>query len=485
LAPPTPAAAAPPRATVLVVDDEPQMVRAWRKILETEGENAYAIRQARSGSEALDVLTDEPIDVAVVDVQMPGMSGMELLDRIKRRWPDVEVVIMTAYGGVDLAVQAVKAGAYDFLTKPFESIHAAALVVAKAVEHQRLVRQNRRLAEALAGRAAEFEELVGQSGKMAEVFRLVKAVAPSQASVLIQGESGTGKELVARAIHLRSSRRERPFVVVNCTALTETLLESELFGHVKGAFTGALTTKPGLFVAADGGSLLLDEVGDMPPPLQAKLLRVLQSGEVRPVGSNETTRVDVRMLAATNVDLKRACARGAFREDLYYRLNVVGITLPPLRERPEDIPLLAYHFLHKHAQVMGREVSEITPGAMEALLGHPWRGNVRELGNVIERAVVLGQGPRVDVSDLGAVARAGGGGDEGESGEVGRAPATDVPYAQAREQAVSQFERRYVSALLKRALGNVSEAARLAGLDRSNFRRVMRRAGLKPEDYKE
>jgi len=306
--------------------------------------------------------------------------------------------------------------------------------------------------------------------------------------VLIQGESGTGKELVARAIHSRSPRRGRPFVVVNCTALAETLLESELFGHVRGAFTGAVSAKEGLFVAADGGTLLLDEVGDMPAPLQAKLLRVLQSGEVRPVGSNDTARVDVRILAATNVDLKRACARGVFREDLYYRLNVVAITLPPLRERPEDIPVLAYHFLERHARATGRPVHDITPAALKALISHPWRGNVRELGNAIERAVVLGQGPRIDVPDLAAITPSGAEASALPADGTARAaagPLADIPYAQAREHAIAGFERSYVGALLKRAGGNVSEAARLAGLDRSNFRRVMRRAGLRPEDYKE
>jgi len=314
-----------------------------------------------------------------------------------------------------------------------------------------------------------FEGLIGQGPKMQAVFRLIEGVAYSSATVLVMGESGTGKELAARALHYKSPRRDKPFIAVNCSALTETLLESELFGHVRGAFTGAVVNKKGLFEAADGGTLFLDEIGDIPPSTQVRLLRALQEGEIKRVGSNDTIKVDVRVIAATNRDLSRLMAEAKFREDLYYRLNVISIHLPPLRERPEDIPLLVHHFLTKYGTKTGKQLTRVEPTAMEALTTHRWNGNVRELENVIERAVVLAQGTLLTVADLPP-----GFGASRSGAEIGTATLAHLPYAQAKKLALRAFERRYLSAVLQRCNGNISSAARAAGVDRSNFRRLLK-----------
>jgi DNA-binding NtrC family response regulator len=400
---------------------------------------------------------------------MPHLSGMDLLKAIKAERPDVEVIMMTAYATVETAVEAVKAGAYDYLTKPFENIDDLSLTVGKAAERKALKDRTRALEEALTVRS-QFEDLIGQSSQMRAVFKLVETVSHSTATVLIQGESGTGKELVARAIHYRSPRKDKPFVAVNCSALTETLLESELFGHMKGAFTGATNNKKGLFEAADGGTIFLDEIGDVPPATQVRLLRVLQEGEVKRVGANDPVKVDVRVIAATHVDLNRAKSEGKFREDLFYRLNVITIDLPPLRDRPEDVPLLAHHFLKMYAAKLAKKVTGFTPRAMEALTVNRWTGNVRELENVIERAVVLTSNEVLDVEDLPPGFQ--------ESPQAGSPvevfSLAHLPYAQAKRLAMRAFERRYLTALLEKNNNNVSSAARAAGVDRSNFRRLLK-----------
>jgi two-component system response regulator HydG len=304
---------------------------------------------------------------------------------------------------------------------------------------------------------------------MQAVFRLIEGVAYSSATVLIHGESGTGKELAARALHYKSPRADKPFVAVNCSALTETLLESELFGHVRGSFTGAVANKKGLFEAADGGTLFLDEIGDIPPSTQVRLLRALQEGEIKRVGSNDTIKVDVRVIAATNRDLVKAMQEGRFREDLYYRLNVISVQLPPLRERPEDIPLLVQHFLKKYGAKTGKELTRCEPAAMEALTTHRWNGNVRELENVIERAVVLAQGTTLTPADLPPNF-----GGERAGAEVASSTLAHLPYAQAKKLALRAFERRYLTSVLQRSNGNISLAARQAGVDRSNFRRLLK-----------
>ena len=317
-------------AKVLVVDDDKVVLRAVTEILQREGYYVVAIDDAVEG---LAAARDPSIDVAILDIRMPHLSGMDLLKAIKQARPEVEVVMMTAFATVETAVEAVKAGAYDYLTKPFANIDEVSLTVAKAAERKALKDRTRVLEEQLTAKG-QFEDLIGQSNQMRAVFKLVETVSYSSATVLIQGESGTGKELVARAIHYRSPRKDKAFVAVNCSALTDTLLESELFGHVKGSFTGATANKKGLFEAADGGTIFLDEIGDVPPATQVRLLRVLQEGEVKRVGANETTKVDVRVIAASNIDLARAKEQGKFREDLFYRLNVITVTLPPLRDRP-------------------------------------------------------------------------------------------------------------------------------------------------------
>ncbi len=464
------------KTRVLVVDDEEHLRKVWRRML---AGTEFEVVTAADGREALELVRAAPFHVAIVDLMMPGLTGMELLAVLKSEHPEIEVVIMTAFGGIATAVEAVKAGAHDFLTKPFASNDAAVMVVRKAAEHRRLLDRTRALEAALAVEG-QSRELVGQSPRMREVLALVDSVAPTPTTVLIQGESVTAKELVARASHTRSPRRARPFVAVNCAALTETLLESELFGHLRGAFTGAIAEHTGLFVTADGGTLMLDEIGEIPPPLQAKLLRVLQEGEVRPVGATESRTVDVRLIAATNADLAERMRAGRFREDLYYRLNVVCIQLPSLRERPEDIPLLAHHFLAQHARRLRKRLTRIEPDALDALLAYRWPGNARELENAIERAAVLGHGGAVRLADLPAQLRTLHPADKAESPGYAH-----LRFAQARDLALTSFERRYAADLLRRAKGNVSEAARDAGLDRSNFKRILRRCGLDPEEFRE
>ena len=455
------------RATkVLIVDDDKIVLRAVSEILRRAGCEVMAIDDAVEG---LAASKDPTIDVVVLDIKMPNLSGMDLLRAIKQARSDVEVIMMTAFATVETAVEAVKAGAYDYLTKPFENIDEVSMTVAKAAERKALKDRTRVLEEALTARD-QFEDLIGQSLQMRAIFKLVETVSYSSATVLIQGESGTGKELVARAIHYRSPRKERPFVAVNCSALTETLLESELFGHVKGSFTGATGNKKGLFEAADGGTLFLDEIGDVPPSTQVRLLRALQEGEVRRVGSNDNIKVDVRIIAASNVDLGRAKEQGKFREDLFYRLNVVAISLPPLRDRPDDVPLLAHHFLKMYASKMAKQISGITPQAMEALTCNRWVGNVRELENVMERAAVLTSNQVIDLEDLPAhlkeFSKAG--------GDVEVVSLAHLPYAQAKRLAMRAFERRYLATLLDKNGNNVSSAARAAGVDRSNFRRLLK-----------
>ncbi len=454
------------KAKILIVDDDKIVLRAASEILQREGYSVVAIDDAVEG---LSAVKDPSFDVAVLDIKMPNLSGMDLLKAFKQTRADVEVIMMTAFATVETAVEAVKAGAYDYLTKPFENIDVLSLAVARAAEKKSMRDRTRVLEEALSARD-QFEDLVGQSQQMRSVFKLVETVSYSTATVLIQGESGTGKELVARAIHYRSPRKDKPFVAVNCSALTDTLLESELFGHMKGSFTGATGNKKGLFEAADGGTIFLDEIGDIPQATQVRLLRVLQEGEVKRVGANETLKVDVRVITATNVDLTRAKEQGKFREDLFYRLNVITVQLPPLRDRPEDIPLLSHHFLKIYAQKIGKKVLTITPSAMEALTTARWVGNVRELENCIERAVVLTASETIDFEDLPPEIR----NNQRGGGEVEVFSLAHLPYAQAKKLAMRAFERRYLSALLEKSIGNVSSAARAAGVDRSNFRRLLK-----------
>jgi two-component system, NtrC family, response regulator HydG len=457
-------------ARVLVVDDETMLLRALKQILHTAG---YEVETVDDPLVAAQMIGKTGFDVALLDLRMPGMTGIELLGKIKTISPDTEVVMMTAYGTVEDAFRAVKLGAYDFLKKPFENIDEVGLVVGQALERKRLKDRNRYL-ERQVDLTDRFDDLIGKSSAMREVFEMVESAAPSDASILITGESGTGKELIARAIHRRSPRAAKPLVTVHCGAITETLLESEMFGHVRGAFTGANQARKGYFEEADGGSIFLDEIGETTPATQVKLLRVLQSGEIMRVGSSESKIVDVRTIAATNRDLRAEKDGGRFREDLFYRLNVIPVRLPPLRERNDDIPLLAQHFLEKYAARTNKPVATISPDAMDAILSYDWPGNVRELENVIEAAVVLARGDALLLTNFRADFRA--------RASIAPPPKPrpaselyDRPFAEAKTLAVAEFEKNYVEAILEATAGNISEAARRAGLDRSNFRRVMTR----------
>ncbi len=473
-------------ARVLVVDDEPTLLRALEALLQKKGYEVVALDSPISATQRL---AQEDFDVALLDIKMPQLSGLELLNAVKHRRPEVEVIMMTGHATVETAVEALRAGAYHYITKPFDDVDNVARLVAKAAERKALVDRNRHLEIQLREReGTPGDGLVGNSAPIREVTRMIDAVAYSATTVLVTGESGTGKELVARALHAKSPRRSHPFVALNCGALTETLLESELFGHVKGAFTGAQRDQKGLFDAADGGTIFLDEIGDIPLSTQVRLLRVLQEGEIKRVGSADAIRVDVRVIAATHRDLPKLVKSGRFREDLFYRLNVINVPLPPLRDRVEDIPLLAHHFLRRYADRLGKKVRTLAPEAVELLCGYRWPGNVRELENAIERAVVLCRSESVTAGDLPPavtgrtaplVREAPAGGDE--------AAWLTLSYAAAKEQALRRFEKSYVEALMRACDNNISAAARKAGMDRSNFKRVLRkyRSDVEPDSNDE
>ncbi|MEJ2725872.1 MAG: sigma-54 dependent transcriptional regulator [Deltaproteobacteria bacterium] len=381
--------------TVLIVDDEKNYLVVLEALLAPEG---YEIMTVDNAQAAIELIQGVDLDLVITDMKMPGMSGMELLQASKNIKPELPVIMMTAYGTIEMAVEAMKKQAYDYITKPFQN-EELKLTVTKALQNHRLVKENRLLSEALSDRY-QYGNIIGKSKPMLEIYDLIRKVAQSRASVLITGPSGTGKELIAKAIHYHSPRKERPFISVNCGALTETLLESELFGHEKGAFTGAISMKKGRFELADEGTLFLDEVGEMSPSLQVKLLRVLQEVEFERVGGTKTIKVDVRVLSASNRNLKEDVAEGLFREDLFYRLNVIHMEVPPLKERKEDIRLLVHHFIEKYRQDEGKGKIELAPETWKALYNYPWPGNVRELENVIERAVVLNSDGLIEFQDL-------------------------------------------------------------------------------------
>ncbi|MEI6223104.1 MAG: sigma-54 dependent transcriptional regulator [Deltaproteobacteria bacterium] len=457
---------------VLVVDDKENILKLFEKILA----DGYEVTTALDGARALSLVGTGDFDVVVTDIRMPGAGGFEVLAAVKARSPSTEVVMMTGYGTVGDAVRAMKLGAYDYLEKPFDP-DAAALVVARAAERRRLRDEAASLRRELAGIHA-FHNLVGKSGRMRDVYRLLEQAAGLDITVLLGGETGTGKELAARAIHYHSSRKERRFVPVNCGALPPDLVESELFGHVRGAFTGATSAKGGLFEEADGGTIFLDEIGELPLQTQVKLNRVIQEREVRRVGDASPMKVDVRVVAATHRDLKAEAAAGRFREDLFYRLNVFPIRLPPLRERAEDVPLLAAHFLAKHARAMRREVTGLDPESLRLLTSWAWPGNVRELENAIERAVAIASGTSLLPRDLPP--------------ELALpAPVTPpgpvlaaMPYREAVEQAQDRVSREYLIALLSEFQGNVTRAAARAGVERESLHRLLKKHGLRSDDFK-
>ena len=457
---------------VLVVDDKENILKLFAKIL-AEG---HRVTTALDGARALSLIATEEFDVVVTDIRMPGAGGFEVLAAVKARSPSTEVVMMTGYASVGDAVRAMKLGAYDYLEKPFDP-DAAALTVARAAERRRLRDETASLRRELEG-IHSFHNLVGKSDRMRDVYRLLEQAAGLDITVLLGGETGTGKELAARAIHYHSTRKERRFVPVNCGALPPDLVESELFGHARGAFTGAATAKAGLFEEAEGGTIFLDEIGELPLGTQVKLNRVLQEREIRRVGDNVAIKVDVRVIAATHRDLKTEVQAGRFREDLFYRLNVFPIRLPPLRERAEDVPLLASHFLEKHARAMRREIGGFDPDALRLLASHPWPGNVRELENAIERAVAIASGSSILSRDLPAELAS-----QASPPSTGPALAA-MPYREVVEQAQDRVSRQYLTALLTEFHGNVTRAAARAGLERESLHRLLKKHGLRSDDFK-
>ena len=460
------------RARVLVVDDKENMLKLFEKILG----DGYDLTTASDGGRALSLVASQDFDVVVTDLRMPGADGFEVLKAVKARAPGTEVVMMTAYATVQDAVQAMKEGAYDYLQKPFDP-DAAALVVSRALERKRLREQAASLRRELEG-VYSFHALVGKSPAMRDVYRLLEQAAGLDITVLLTGETGTGKELAARAVHYHSARRERRFVPVNCGALPSELVESELFGHARGAFTGATGAKPGLFEEAQGGTIFLDEVGELPLPVQVKLNRALQEREIRRVGDNAPVKVDVRVIAATHRDLKAEASAGRFREDLFYRLHVYPVRLPPLRERREDIPLLAAHFLEKHAGASRRQLAGFAPEALRTLTGYAWPGNVRELENAVERSVAVAAGPDVELRDLPP---------EVTGAQEGALPAeilARMPYREAVDTARDRVSREYLVALMREFGGNVTRAAERAGMERESLHRLLKRYGVRSDDFK-
>ena len=444
---------------ILVVDDEEQMRDLLAKVLERKG---FQTSVCGDGTEALAFLEKEPVDLVVTDVRMPGLGGMEALRAVKELNPDIVVIIMTAFGSIDQAVQAVKEGAYDYINKPFK-IDEMLLTIEKALDERRLRHEVSTLRQELHTRY-RFENLIGKSRPMQEVFGQIEQVAGSRSTVMVYGKSGTGKELVAKAVHYNSQRSSKNFVAVNCAAIPAELLEAELFGHERGAFTGAIATKVGKFELATSGTLFLDEVGSMRLDLQAKILRALQEREVERVGGSRTIKIDVRVIAATNRDLKKAVEDGSFREDLYYRLNVVPIALPDLKDRPEDIPLLANHFVQKFGQESNSGIREISKEAMAILISHTWPGNVRELENVIERAATLGRGPAVQPSDLPPHLAGG---------------TNPLERALAKEATLEELEKDYIAMILRRTKGHQIRAATILGIARRTLYPKIRRYGLR------
>ncbi len=438
---------------ILVVDDE-EIVR--NSLVDWLREDGYHAEAASDGFEALQKLKERPWDIALVDLKMPKMDGLELMERMKEVDPDIQVIIITAYATVHTAVQAMKKGAYDYLVKPFNP-EEISLLIERLIQSKELAREVSFLRKELT-KQYRFHDLVSKSPKMQQVFEFARTVAKSNSNILILGESGTGKELLARAIHNESPRANGPFVAVSCVALPETLLESELFGHEKGAFTDAISQKKGKFELAHGGTLFLDEIGDISPKLQLALLRVLEEREFTRVGGTQPIRVDVRIIAATNRDLKRAVDEGHFRDDLYYRLNVISIKIPPLRERKEDIPLLAQHFVEKFNIELGKRVERISEEAMKKLMAYHWPGNVRELENVIERAMVITKGSVIRPEEI-------------------QLPTEETPPAE--DKSLRAVERAHILRVLEENNWNVQRSAQILGIDRVTLYNKMKRYGIK------
>jgi two-component system nitrogen regulation response regulator NtrX len=451
------------KPTILIVDDEPGVQKALTGVLSDEG---YAVECVSTGEACLDRVARSPVDLIVLDVWLPGMDGLATLARLRERQVDAQIVLISGHGNIESAVRAIKMGAFDFVEKPL-SLDKTVLVVNNALRQRRLEAENR----ALRARVDRTQTMVGESYAMRQLREQVAMAAPTNGRVLIYGENGTGKELVARTIHTLSRRRAGPFVEVNCAAIPEDLIESELFGHVRGAFTGAVADRRGKFEIADGGTLFLDEIGDMSVKTQAKVLRVLQEQTLEAVGGTTRIKVDVRVLAATNKDLQAEIRGGRFREDLYFRLSVIPIFVPPLRDRQEDVPLLADHFMAEFAREYGRRVKSFEAGAATALQQYPWPGNVRELRNLIERLMIMVPGDSISPADLAFLAR-----DAVAAPEVAIAAAGRMTLHEARDR----FERDLILRTLAEQQGNMSRTAEVLGVERSNLYRKMKAFGIAP-----
>ena len=456
-------------ARILVVDDERSMRELLAIVLRREG---YEVLLAENGRAAIDLLEREPVDLLISDIKMPDLSGVDVLRAAKKIDQDILGIMITAFASTDTAVEAMRLGACDYLSKPFD-IDLLKMKVREKIENRQLRQENVLLKRTL-GLSHEFSNIIGRSEPMLEVFKMIETVARTNSTILLTGESGTGKGLVAQAIHFHSLRRERPLVALNCGAMPENLLESELFGHMRGAFTGADSNKKGLLEVAEKGTIFLDEIGEMSAVMQVKLLRVLQERRFRRVGGLEELQADIRVIAATNQDLNRLVAEGRFREDLYYRINVIPITLPPLRDRREDIPLLAEHFLAKYAEQMGKTITGISHGAMELLLHHDWPGNIRELENVLERAVALERTPTVLAESLPPAVR---GDAPVRSGGQGKDELPEGGFD--LEAHVKEIERGYIAQALQRAGGVQVKAAEMLGMSFRSFRYYVKKYNLR------
>jgi two-component system response regulator HydG len=447
--------------TIYICDDEPEILRYLEKLLQASGYRVETFSHGKDLLMRLENAADMPCDVILQDVRMPDLDGLQILDRLCQRWPDIPVVMMTAHGTIDDAINAIKQGAYDYITKPFPKEKLLGMLE-RLLDHRRLVRENQQLREELHRNDGGIDAIIFRSEAFREVYDLTLQVAESDANILIMGESGTGKELIAAALHRNSPRRDKPFVSLNCAVLSDTLLESQLFGHVRGAFTGAVMNQKGLLEEADGGTLFLDEIGDVSPAVQAKLLRVTQEKDFTVLGSTRSRKVDVRFVAATNKELVSEVREGRFREDLYYRLNVISITLPPLRERRDDIEPLARHFLALTTRRMKKDVREIDDSALQALLQYDWPGNVRELENVIERAVILARSGIITLGLLPLVARR---------------EAPSVPSGAAPLVALDEIERQHITSILKETGFHKSRAAGILGISRKTLDRKIAEYG--------
>jgi len=445
--------------SILVVDDE---IAAQRALIQALKREKYHVEGATSATEALRKLTEKNYDLVITDIRMERMDGMELMRQVRARWPDTLVIVMTAFASIDTAIRSIHEGAYDYLSKPYE-VDDLRLTVQRALEQSRLVRENLELRQSIVEEKDQGVEMIGMSPQMIEVYKMIARVAPTGATVLIEGESGSGKELVARAIHANSERAAFPFIALNCGAVSETLLETEMFGHVKGAFTGASYAKQGMFESANRGTVFLDEISETSANMQTKLLRVIEEREVQRVGSMERTSIDIRIIAATNRSLRKLVMEGSFREDLFYRLNVVNITVPPLRERMADLPLLFDHFLKRHSRRIGRRVAA-HPEVVEMLSSHGWPGNVRELENMVERAIALNTSGMLTAADFG----------EYMTKKESRSALFSGDLVSLEE-----IERQYIGHVIERCNGNMSRAAEVLQIDRRTLYRMMERFSSK------